>query len=246
MKRRSFFACILVSLLVMIISGCGKQQVAWESELSNISKENKYTLLYIDDGSSKDNVAIRDSIKESVNSMPEQFKFVEVNYNKNKDALLKYLKTTSISKFPLALSIAPNGAVTGSFDKKCTVDELKATVCSNKECDTLLCLQKGNVALICIHKGQTEEFNKVKSELKAIETNFSGVVVAQYIDTEDKNNADFIKKLPETTANLTVFITVPGQGIKAKLEGDQINNKNLLQAIQSSCSSGSCGTGGCN
>lgn len=245
MKRTSFIAIILISLFTLLISGCSKQ-TAWQSEISSISKENKYVVLYIDDGSSKESAAIRDNMKDNVNSMSEQFKFVEINYNKEKDALLKYLNTTGISQFPLALTIAPNGAITGSFAQKCTNDELKATVVTKKESEITLCLQKGNVALICIHKGQTEEFSKVKSELKAIETNFNGVVVAQYVDTENTNDTPFIKKLPETSANITVFITVPGQGIKAKLEGDQINNTNLLQAIQSSCSSGSCGPSGCN
>ena len=240
MKR--IIAIILTAIFALtLLSGCGKQ-IAWQSEISNISKENKYVLLYIDDGSSKESVAIRDNLKENANNMPEQFQFVEINYDKEKDALLKYLNTTSISKFPLALSIAPNGAITGSFDKKCTKDELKATVVEKKESEILLCLQKGKVALLCIHKGQTEEFNKVTSELKAIETNFNGVVVAQYLDTENKSDMSFIKKLPEPTANITVFITVPGSGIRAKLEDDQINNKNLLQSIQSSCS---CGPGGC-
>lgn len=245
MKRTSFIAIILISLFTLLISGCSKQ-TAWQSEISSISKENKYVVLYIDDGSSKDSAAIRDNLKENVNSMPEQFKFIEINYSKEKDALLKYLNTTSISKFPLALTIAPNGAITGSVAQKCTNDELKAMVVEKKESETLLSLQKGNVVLLCIHKGQSEDLTRVKSELKAIETNFNGIVVAQYADSEDKNDMNFIKKLPETSANITVFTVVPPGSIKAKLEGDQINNKNLLSMIQSSCSSGSCGPSGCN
>lgn len=245
MKRTSFIIFILFSLFTMLVSGCGKQ-VSWQGEISSVSKENKYVLLYIDDGSSKESTAIRDSLKENVSNMPKQFRFIEVNYNKEKDSLLKFLKASGISKFPLALLIAPNGAITGSFTQKCNSDELKASVVTKRESEILLSLQNGNIAILCIHKGQTEDLNRVKSELKVIETNFKGLAVVHYLDTEDKNDMPFIKKLPEASANITVFTAVPPGSITAKLEGDQINNGNLLQVIQSSCSSGSCGSGGCN
>lgn len=244
MKKTSFVVIILIFLFALLFSGCSKQGL-WQDELSRVSKENKYALLYIDDGSSKDSTAIRDNMKENANNMPEQFQFIEVNYGKEKESLLKYLQATSIETLPLALSIAPNGAVTGSFTKKCTNDELKALVVTNKESEILLTLKNGKVALLCTYKGQPADLNRVKSELKAIETNFNGVVVVHYLNSEDNNDIPFIKKLPEISADITVLITVPPGSIKAKLEGDQINNKNLLQAIQTSCSSGSCGTGGC-
>ena len=144
------------------------------------------------------------------------------------------------------MAIAPNGAITGSFAQKCTNDELKAMVVGKEESEALLSLQNGNVVLLCVHKGQPEDLSRVKVELKAIETNFNGIVVAQYLDSEDKDDVLFIKKLPETSANITVFSVIPPGSIMAKLEGDQINNKNLLSMIQSSCSSGSCGPSGCN
>lgn len=245
MKRTLVGLICSVLLIAILLPGCTAKG-SWLEDMNRSSQENKYTLLYIDDGNSKEGTTIRESMKENAGQMPDQFKFVEVNYNNEKESILKYLQTTGISSFPLALSIAPNGAITGAFTKKCSAAELKATVCSNKECDVRLTLQKSRVAVICIYNGQPADLERVKKELKTIETNFNGVVVTHYLNKAEQADTAFIEKLPETKADITVYITVPPGSINAMLEGDQITTTNLLQAIQTSCSSGSCGPSGCS
>jgi len=245
MKR--LLVIILASILTLtLLSGCGKEaKPSWQKEIDENTAASKHTLLFIDDGRTSNAKNIKNSMIKLAEKLSDQFVFVYVDYTKEKDNLLKYLNTSSLSEFPLTLSIAPSGLISGGFTKQCTEDELKATIISGKEEEILLSLQKGLVSLLCIYNGETEKLSDVKKSLKTIETNYGGVIVTHYLDTTNDTDKEFINKLPKVTGDITVMITVPPGSIKATLTDEEITLTNLLSTIQSSCGSGGCGTGGC-
>ena len=117
---------------------------------------------------------------------------------------------------------------------------------SAAEADLILTLQKGCVVFLCLYKNQSDELEKVKTELGAIEKLFKGVVVIRYLDTNDTSASPFVKKLPSFNSDLTtVFTVVPPGRIISRFEGSQINRRNLLAAFQAACGSG-CSPSGCS
>lgn len=245
MKR--LLAITLAAIFALtLLSGCSKDsKSSWQMKIDKNATGNKYTLLFIDNGSSADTADLKSNMKELSEKMSDQFVLVEVNYTKNEAEILKYLNTSGIAEFPLALSIAPSGLICGGFTKQCTEAELKETIVSGKEEDIMLSMQKGLISLLCIYNGESEKFIDVKKSLDSIETNYNGVIVAHYLDATKDTDKEFISKLPEVTGNITVMITVPPGNILAMLKDDEITLTSLLSTIQSTCSSGSCGTGGC-
>lgn len=244
MKRTGFKVFILIFLLTAFICGCSNKS-AWKDKLNNISKQNKYALLFIDDGNSKESAPLLENFKKNVKQLSGQFEIIEVDYNKEKDSLLKFLNTNSIGKFPIIISIAPNGAITKVFTQQCNSEELSGSIVTEKQGEMILSLQKGNAVFLCIYKGQPGELTRVKTELKTIETNFNGYASVYYLDTGDSKETSFIKTLPSVNSDIAVFTIVPPGNITGKLEGNKINVKNLIQGLQSSCGSGGCGSGGC-
>lgn len=247
MKRQLAIILTLV-LSLSLLSGCGKEvKTSWQEKIDENAKADKYTLLYIDEGSSSDTEDIKNSMVENTEKLSDQFAFAEVDYTTEKDSVLEYLKTSSISEFPLILTIAPSGLITRSFKEKCTEDELMATIVSEKEEEVYLSMQKGLVSLLCINSGETEKLSDIKESLKSIETNYSGAVAVYYLDTTNEIDKEFIdKQLPEATGDITVMIILPTGSIVGILSDDELTLTNLMAAIQSGCSSGSCGTSGCN
>jgi len=201
--------------------------------------------LFIDNGNSKESLTLLENTRENIKPLSDRFEIIEVNYNKEKDSLLKFLNANLIDKFPIIISIAPNGAITKMFEQKCNSDELREAVVTEKQSEMLLSLQKGNAVFLCVYKGQPDKMTTVKSELKTIETNFKGFASVHYLDRSDSKETSFIKDLPPINSDIAVLTIVPPGSITGKLEGEQINVKNLMQALQSSCGSGGCGNGGC-
>ena len=114
---------------------------------------------------------------------------------------------------------------------------------STAEADLVLSLQKGQVVFLCLYKGQSDELEKVKMELGAIEKLFNGIGVTRYLNINETSEKSFIKKLPPFESDLTtVFTVVPPGRIISKFEGNQIDRRNLIVAFQSACGAG-CGSG---
>lgn len=217
---------------------------SWQDKLNKCSQEQKFTFLFVDKGETSDGQAIRQMLQNVVDGHPGKVIIAEADFSKEKASLEGYFKI-KLKELPVVFVIAPNGAITGIFDKKITKEMTEQSLVSDVEADLLLSLQKGQVVFLCLYKNQSDELEKVKAELGAIEKLFKGVGVARYLNTNDTSVSPLAKKLPPFNSDLTtVFMVVPPGRIISRFEGSQISRPNLLTAFQSACGSG-CSPSGC-
>jgi hypothetical protein len=152
---------------------------------------------------------------------------------------------------PLALAIAPNGAVMGGFPGKFTEKDLLdafGTPCTER-CMKLL--QDGKLVLLCVQNAATKSSSdamKGVREFKA-DQRFAAATEIVTLDPTDSAETPFLTDLkidPKTTEAVTVFLAPPGAPI-AEYKGatDKAELVATLEKAGSACAGGKCGPGGC-
>ena len=240
---RSYLAtCIwaLICIQFFLASCSSDASTVWQEKLKKCSQENKFTCLLVSSGKISEDKIMREALQKFTGKRHDKTAIIEVDFKKEQKNLEKFFKV-KLKEPPVALVIAPNGAVTGDFDKDISEKKLEQSLVSPEEADLFLPLQQGKAVFLCFYKQQSKELARVKSELGAIEKFFKGWVVAQYHNLSDVSGAALLKKLPPFNHDAVTVLTLlpPGQ-LKSKLEGNQIKRVNLLKAFQGGC----CPSGG--
>ncbi|MFC1835245.1 hypothetical protein ACFL2Q_11000 [Thermodesulfobacteriota bacterium] len=144
---------------------------------------------------------------------------------------------------PLVLVLAPNGAITGSFNTSFTEDQLVGALVGPAEAKVLKSLQQGRLVLVCAQNDRTRfnvEAMRGVSEFKA-DQRYSGATDVVVVDPVRTDSRPFLTKLgarfPMNQA-ATFFLAPPGSLI-GQFQGPI--NKNQLVATVTSAVSG-CGT----
>jgi len=152
---------------------------------------------------------------------------------------------------PLALAIAPNGAVMGGFPEKLTEEDLLNAFGSPCTERCMKTLQEGKLVLLCVQNSATNENDealKGVGEFKADErfAKFTEVVM---LDPTDSAEASFLADLkidPKESKAVTAFLVPPGAVI-AKYSGATAKDELIaaLQKASTGCGPGGCGPNGC-
>jgi hypothetical protein len=151
---------------------------------------------------------------------------------------------------PLALAIAPNGAVTGGFPKNFTEDQLLGAVVSPGMQKALKALQGRKLVLLCVQNDSTrsnEAALKGVKEFKA-DPKFGQATEIVMVDPANAEESRLLKSFkvdPGIDEAVTVFLAPPGTPI-ATYRG--ATDKNMMMAKLTSTVSacaGGCGPGGC-
>lgn len=153
---------------------------------------------------------------------------------------------------PLALAIAPNGAVMGGFPNEFTVEALLGALGSPATEKCTKCLQNGKLVFLCVQNASTksnEEALQGVRDFKA-EAQYADLTEIVKLDPADSAEASFLGDLkvdPQTKVAITAFIAPPGV-VVAEFEGPTEKNQ-LIAALQQAGSAcgpgGSCGPSGC-
>lgn len=217
------------------------EQTEWLTAISDNANSDKYTLLFIDDGKGENSNSMKEDMKAVAEKLSDQFAFTDVDYTKSKNSVLKYLNTTELNQFPLALSVAPSGLICGEFDSVFTEDELASTITTGTKEDILLALQNGKITLITIHNGKQDKIHDIDSMIVKEAKLYDGCVASYYLDSTNKEDAKFIQNLPETKGDITLMVTVSPGSITSMLTDDEVSAKNIAAAILSASQGGGCG-----
>jgi hypothetical protein len=153
---------------------------------------------------------------------------------------------------PLVLAMAPNGAITGGFPKKCEEKDLLDAF-ATPGCERCMkALQDKKLVFVCVQNGKkqaNEAALKGVREFKADER-FGEATEVVMLDPADAAEVTFLKDLkidPKTSDAVTAFLVPPGAVI-AEFKG-ATNKDDLATALQKAsanpCAGGSCGPGGC-
>ena len=148
---------------------------------------------------------------------------------------------------PLALVVAPTGAVTGGFPGKVTEEQLSGAFVSPGLASCLTALQAGKLVFLCVQNASTKS-NDVA--LKGVQAFKADARYAQFtevvsLDPSDAAESEFLSQLkidPKTSEAVTAFMAPPGSVI-AKYAG--ATDKSTMIAALTAATSGACGSGGC-
>ena len=171
-KRNTIINALSICLVLFYWTGCQTNQASWVDVLAACKQENKYTILFVDDGKNDEAKSIGEILDETAHEHSDRVKVVRVNYEKEKDSILGRFKLQRFKGLPATLIVAPNGALIGLFGKEIDEAAIERSFVSPKEADLILSLQEGQAVFLCLYDNETGELDSVKSELNSIETYF--------------------------------------------------------------------------
>ena len=148
---------------------------------------------------------------------------------------------------PLALVVAPTGAVTGGFPGKVTEEQLSGAFVSPGLASCLTALQAGKLVFLCVQNASTKSNDVALKGVQAFKAdarygNFTEIVS---VDPTDAAESKFLAQLqidPKTTEAVTAFMAPPG-AVVAKYTG--ATDKDAMIATLTAATSGGCGPSGC-
>lgn len=153
---------------------------------------------------------------------------------------------------PLALAIAPNGAIMGGFPSEFTEEALVNAFGSPSTEKCMKSLQDGKLVFLCVQNASTTlnaEALQGVQDFKA-EAQYANVTEIVKLDPADSAEASFLSDLkidPQTKVAVTAFLAPPGAVI-AEFEGATKKDELIAALVKASSGcgpGGSCGPGGC-
>jgi len=124
---------------------------------------------------------------------------------------------------PLALVVAPTGAITGGFPGKVTEQQLSGSFVSPALANSLKPLQDGKLVLVCVQNASTKSNDAAMRGVNAFMTDsrFANSTEVVSLDPADEAESKFLKQLqidPKTSVAVTALIAPPG-AVVAKYNG---------------------------
>ena len=170
---------------------------------------------------------------------------VDINAASEKEIVEKFRLQNA--PLPLVLAIAPNGAITGSYQGESSDKVMLEKMATPALQNCLKPLQEGKLVFLCVQNKTTKSNDaamKGVNDFKA-DDRFAKFTEIIAIDPSDTAEKAFLEKLqidPKADEAFTVFLAPPG-AVVAKLKG--ATNKDGLIATLQAATAGGCGSGGC-
>lgn len=214
--------------------------------IANAASDGCYLYVFFYKDDSEFTKAMRAVFDEAVSEVSERAYSLAIDLNdpNEVDVIAKYGAATA--PMPLALIIAPNGAVTGGFPGKFSTKQLVEGIVSPGTEKCLKALQDRKLVFLCVQNSET------KSNIAAMrgvddfksDPRFAQGTEIVSLDPMDTSEAKFLESLqidPMTNIAITAFLAPPGS-VVAKFNGP--TDKDKLVAAITSASSGGCGPAG--
>lgn len=251
--------------LVVLMTGVAvgqSQGIAPASSLSSGSRgmvamqhaaaAQKYVFLFFWKDQNPQTAQMWKSLEAAAANMADRVVIVPVSVSDPAEKAIVDRYDISRAPLPLALSVAPCGAITKAFRDRIDENLLRTALVSPCAEKCMKALQDRKLVLLCAQRS-TIQFNLAAIEgvqdLKA-DPQYGQVTEVVYLNTAEPAEASFLKGLqidPQTPNPITVFLAPPGT-IVGKFEGtvtkDQLLAK-LASAQSGGCPGGKCGPGGC-
>lgn len=170
---------------------------------------------------------------------------IDITAEPEKPIVAKY--GVARAPMPLALALAPNGAVTGGFPAKFDETRLLDAVVSPGMQACLKPLQERKLVLLCFQNKTTKALEaamKGVNDFKA-DKRFAAATVVVTVDPADAGEAKLAAQLkvdPKTDEAVTALMAPPG--VVVGVFNGATKAEDLVSAL-TAASSGGCGPGGC-
>jgi hypothetical protein len=227
-----------------------------ESARLEAEKAGKFLLVFVSDAQADAAraEALKKSVQESATAL-DKVNAVMIDAGKPEEqGLVKKFRLRYAPK-PIALLLAPNGAVVGSFQQPVTAEQLKAGLPSPGMLSCIKALQTGKMVVICVqNKSSVDASAALKGATDFVTdaqyANFATKVVIDPASAEEANTLKQFKIDPAGKKAVSLLLAPPGR-VVGKWEGavtKETISKGLMAAMAAAkgCSSGpGCGDPTC-
>jgi hypothetical protein len=227
--------------------GAGKGMAA----MREASKSEKYLFAFFFKTEDEQTLAMRKVFDKTMEKLADRAQCVVVNITDVAEKAIVAKFDLERAPMPLALALAPNGAITGGFPTKFAEEQLMRAFASPATEKCMKSLQGGKLVLLCIQNEKTTSNDAAMKGVNDFKTDerFGDATTVVTLDPADKKEASFLMDLqilPETTEATTVFLAPPGRAL-AKYEGATSKDTlvNTLAQANTGCGPNGCGPGGC-
>jgi hypothetical protein len=215
--------------------------------LTQASQASKFLLIFFHRGDDANTAAMRkvfDGVAAKAADKANSF-VVEVTNPAEKAVVTKF--GVSAAPMPLALMVAPNGAITRGAPTKFTDKDLEAGFVGPAWQGCYKAVQERKMVILSVQNGSTQ-YNAEATEGIRSFTSDSRYSQTQVIALDPSNPAegDLLAKLqidPKTKQAVTVLLAPPIGMVVSKITGKV--DKNVLASAVAAAQSGKCGPNGC-
>ncbi|QDU62960.1 hypothetical protein Pan216_38340 [Planctomycetes bacterium Pan216] len=216
------------------------------------ARENAYTYLFFWSRDDQQTQTMRQVFHKAVRQLGDSVHAIDVNIADAREEEIVDHFGVSRAPMPLALAVAPNGAVTGAFPVRFTTEQLAQAKVSPATQACMNALQHRKLVLLAIQNASTTDRQAAyhgASEFQR-DIRFATSTELVTIDPDDPAEAGFLRRLkvaPQTRDAVTIVLAPPGTPIATftgAVSREQIVEK-VTAARNSCCPGGKCGPGGC-
>ncbi|MHB8901786.1 MAG: hypothetical protein ACYC6Y_23775 [Thermoguttaceae bacterium] len=219
--------------------------------MEKATKEKKYLFVFFWRNDDDQTAAMRKVFEEATAKIADRAQTIMVKVTDPADAGIVQEFQVDRAPMPLALAIAPSGAVTGGFPTAFKEEDLVNAFASPCLENCMASLQAGKLVFLCVQNASTnsnDDALKGVNEFKA-DAKYGSATEIVMLDPSDSAEASFLGDLqidPKTAVAVTTFLVPPGSPI-AQFEGATTKDELMLalQKAATSCGPGGCGPGGC-
>lgn len=208
--------------------------------------DDRYLFAFFYNDDDENTVVMREVFDEAMTKVSDKAYSLAIDIKDPNETEIIAKYGVASAPMPLALVIAPNGAVTGGFPKKFDEKQLLEAFVSPCTEKCLLALQERKLVFLCVQNSKTKSntlamqgVNDFKSDAR-----FAQGTEIVALDPNNESEAKFLENLkidPKTKVAITAFLAPPGNTI-AKISG--ATDKDKLVATLMGAMSGGCGSSG--
>jgi hypothetical protein len=183
--------------------------------MSRAAKANKYLFMLVYRTEDEPTQAARKTLSAAVEKLTDRATTAAVNVTDplEREFVAKY--GLDRAPTPLALAIAPNGAVTRSFTGPFVEAQFETALVSPGTQKCLKALQDRKLVFICVQNGKTQHNGEVMQGVKefAADDQYAKTTEIVTLDPADAAEEAFLKQLKvdsKTAEAITVFMAPPG------------------------------------
>jgi len=220
--------------------------------IEQASKADKYLFAFFWKTDSEQTTTMKKVFEESIKKAADRALSVQICVKDPSEKGIVEMYRLDRAPMPLALAIAPNGAIMGGFPQKFTEEDLLDAFGSPCTERCMKLLQDNKLVLLCVQSKKTtanEEALRGVREFKA-DSRLAGATEIVMLNPTDPAERSFLNDLKidsETAEAVTAFLVPPGSVI-AEFKG-AIDKSELVSALEKAssgcCPGGACGPNGC-
>jgi len=253
---------VLVGVLAVVVGLMFVAGAVWAKEqqsgkgmaaVERAAKAQKYLFIFFYSDGADQTASMRTIFNKAVDNLPGKTMRVEVNVTDPGEAGIIDKYNVRGAPTPLALAIAPNGAITGGYAAPFTGEQIASSMATPCTQASLKALQGNKAVILCIQNRNTKLNDGAMKGVQDFKADPAYAASTEIItlDPSDPAEAKLLGTLaidPKIDQAMTVCLVPPGQA-SAKLTGattkEMIVNSLTVKSGGGCCPGGGGGAKGC-